>query len=390
MIGLAIAALVAGSLPETIARAGPGAIIRVESGVYPGNLVLTKPVTLEGVGRPVIRGDGRGSVITVLASGCTIRGLVIEHSGGMLVEEDSGILLKSSSNRIENNELRDVLFGIYFYRSHRNQVRGNTIRGRVELELGERGSGIHLWDSSDNRIEDNRISHLRDGMYLQNAARSRIRRNQVSELRYGLHYMFSDDNEFEDNVFSNNVAGAAIMYSRRIVLRRNRFVRNRGFSSFGVLFQDSDDCLAEENLIADNAAGLFLEALRGSAFRRNRIAGNDVAVQMFSSAAGNSFEHNDFIANLSPLQVIGRHTSTRWRQNYWSDYDGYDLDGDGLGDVPHKIQNVFERLEGNHPRLRLYLASPAAQALALAEKAFPIFEGSRERDPAPRMRPLKP
>jgi nitrous oxidase accessory protein len=177
------------------------------------------------------------------------------------------------------------------------------------------------------------------------------------------------------------------MYSRRIELFGNAFVHNRGFSSFGILFQDCDECLAEGNFIIDNATGIFMEALRKSTFRRNVIAENDVALQVFSSADQNLFSENNFVENLSPLRLIGRRTNTLWaegrRGNYWSDYDGYDLDGNGVGDVPHKVQNVFEYLEGNYPRLRLYLNSPAAQALALAEKTLPIVKGSSEVDPAP-------
>lgn len=380
------------SIRDAIGRSAAGDTIRVEGGTYEGNLVLDKPVVLEGVGRPVLRGEGRGSVVTVVADGCTIRGFIVERSGGMLVDEDSGILLKSSGNRIEENELRDVLFGIYLFRSDRNAVRGNLIRGRDRLELGERGSGIHIWDSYDNEISGNTILGVRDGMYLQNACRSAILGNRVSHVRYGLHYMFSDDNRFEDNLFSNNVAGAAIMYSRRIVFRRNVFLSNRGFSSFGILFQDSEGCLAEDNLVVDNAVGIFMEALRGSVFRRNLVASNDVALMAFSSASGNVFHRNNFVENLSPIRVVGRNSGTRWTLegvgNYWSDYDGYDLDSDGTGDVPFRIQNAFEYLEGNYPRLRLYFHSPASQALGLAEKLFPVLEGSPEFDEHPLMRPV--
>jgi nitrous oxidase accessory protein len=199
--------------------------------------------------------------------------------------------------------------------------------------------------------------------------------------------MSSDDNKFEDNIFSHNIAGAAIMYSKRIELRRNAFIHNRGFSSFGILFQDCDDILAEDNFIVDNATGIFLEALRQSTFRGNVIAENDVALQIYSSADRNLFVGNNFVENLSPLRLVGKRTTTRWaeggRGNYWGDYDGYDLNLDGVGDVPHQVQNVFEYLEGNYPRLRLYLNSPAAQALAAAEKTFPVLKGSSEADPAP-------
>lgn len=380
------------SIREAVARAAPGDTIQVQPGVYHGNITLDRQVVLEGVGKPIIRGDGKGSVVTVLASGCVIRGFIVEHSGTMLVDEDSGILLKSDGNLVAGNELRDVLFGVYFYQAGGNTVADNVLRGRAWLESGERGSGIHIWNSSANRILRNTISEMRDGMYLQNAYQSYISGNRVHHLRYGLHYMFSDGNKFEDNDFFNNVAGAAIMYSRDIEFRRNSFVRNRGFSSFGILFQDSHNCVAEDNTISDNAVGIFMETLTQTVFRRNTIAGNDIAIQAFSSAERDTFTRNNFVHNLSPFQLIGKVTDIRWSEggagNYWSAYDGYDLNADGIGDVPFKIQNLFERLEANYPRLRVYLFSPASQALAASERSFPVLEGPLTADPAPLMRPL--
>ena len=379
-------------IQQAVDAAGPGDTIRIEPGTYAGNVVLDRKLTLEGVGHPIIRGGGRSSVITVKAEGCTIRNLVIEHSGEMLAEEDSGLLLHSSGNRIEHNQLRDVLFGIYLYQSDNNVLLDNVIRGRAWLGMGERGAGIHIWNSTGNTITANTISEARDGMYLQNAYHTLVAHNRVHDLRYGLHYMSSDDNRFEDNQFYDSVAGAAIMYSRRIEFRRNVFRHNRGFSSFGILFQDSEGCTAEENAFVDNAVGIFMEALRASAFRRNLIAANDTAIQAFSSASGNTFSGNNFIANLSPIEVVGRTTETRWseagRGNYWSDYQGYDLDENGVGDVPFKIQNVFERMEGDYPRLRLYLFSPASQALAVSEKVVPLIRGS-EYDRFPLMKPVE-
>lgn len=381
------------SIQAAINVARSGDIIEVHSGAYVGNLTLSKQIILTGIDNPVLRGDGVGSVITTTADGCVIRGFVIEHSGGDLTREDSGILLKSSNNQIEDNDLHDILYGIYLYGSHGNTLRRNHIRGRRELEEGDRGAGLHLWNSPDNIIEDNTISEMRDGLYIQSCNGNQIRRNRVSNLRYGLHYMFSDKNVFEDNFFANNVAGAAIMYSNHIEFRRNAFVHNRGFSSFGILFQECNELVAEENFIVDNATGIFMEALRKTTLRRNTIANNDVAIQMFSSSDSNVFTENNFVNNLSPLQLIGRTTTTKWsengRGNFWSDYEGYDLNEDERGDVPQKIQNVFEYLEGNHPRLRIYLDSPAAKAMAVAEKTFPILRGSGEVDEAPLMKPIR-
>jgi nitrous oxidase accessory protein len=381
------------SIRDAVNQAHSGDVIEVRAGQYDENLLIDRQLTLIGIDRPVVRGKGTGSVVVVSADSCVFRGFRVEHSGDDLQGEDSGILLKSSSNRIEQNELTDILYGIYFYRSHGNVVRGNTIRGRRELESGERGAGLHLWDSPDNIIEDNTISDMRDGMYIQSCNGNQIRRNHVSNLRYGLHYMFSDRNVFEDNFFANNVAGAAIMYSNHIEFRRNAFVHNRGFSSFGILFQECNELIAENNFIIDNATGIFMEALRKTRFRRNVIAQNDVALQMFSNADENVFTENNFVENLTTLQLVGKRTTTKWsengRGNFWSGYDGYDVNEDGRGDVPQRVQDVFEYIEGNYPRLQIYLNSPAAKALTVAERTFPVLRGSQELDSAPLMRAVE-
>lgn len=192
---------------QAILEAFAGDTVGVEHGIYEGILVLGKPLVLEGAGAPTLRGSGEGSVIAVVAGSCTIRGFVIEHSGGMLVDEDSGILLKSTGNTLERSELRDILFGIYLYGANDNLIRANVIEGRESLDIGERGSGIHIWNALRNTIVGNAIRQARDGLYLQKASQSAIRANHISNLRYGLHCMFSDDNVFEGNVFDHNVAG---------------------------------------------------------------------------------------------------------------------------------------------------------------------------------------
>jgi nitrous oxidase accessory protein len=379
------------TVQSLVDRARVGDTIRIEPGLYEGDVVIAKRISLIGIGMPVLRGEGKGSCLTVVADSCVVRGFVIEHSGGMLVNEDAGILLKSKHNTIWGNELRDILFGIYLFKADSNLVAHNRIIGRRELELGERGSGIHVWNSHANKLVGNTISHARDGFYIQNANRTHVEGNDVFDLRYGLHYMYADSNVFLGNRFHDNVAGAAVMYSTGIVMRRNTFVHNRGFASYGILFQDCHQMRADSNIIADNVVGMFFEASTDNLFRHNIIARNDLALQMFQNSIHNTFAENNFIDNLSPLTIVGKRTESRWskdgRGNYWSSYDGYDIDADGLGDVPMKIENVFTFLEGNYPNLRLYLYSPASQALAVAAKAFPILAVSEERDENPLMRP---
>lgn len=379
------------NLQERIQRARPGDTLVVAPGVYAGNLVLDKRLTLIGVDKPVIRGEGKGSCITILVDSCVVSGFVIERSGNDLMAEDAGVLVKSNRNRIVHNELRDILFGIYLLEADENEVVGNTIFGRKEIDYGSRGSGIHIWNSHRNFFRDNRIEHARDGFYIQYANHTVIERSRVSHTRYGLHYMYADSNSFRFNSFTENVAGAAIMYSKEITFRHNIFAHNRGFASYGILFQDCKGIVADSNVIVDNAVGLFFEASSRNRIAHNIIAQNDLALQLFQNSTGNIFFENNFIDNLSPLSIVGKRTESQWswqgRGNYWSSYDGYDVDHDGIGDVPMKIQNVFQYLEGRSPNLRLYLYSPASQALAAATQAFPVIKINEELDPVPLIRP---
>jgi nitrous oxidase accessory protein len=311
----------------------------------------------------------------------------------MLVGEDAGILIRSDHNVLERLRLRDVLFGMYLWGADDNVIAENTITGREELGVGERGSGVHIYNSHRNNFRSNSIQDVRDGFYIQYANHTVIVQCEVFNVRYGLHYMYADSNIFLQNSFHDNLAGAAIMYSKGIVMRRNVFRDNTGFSSYGILFQDCHDLDADSNSITNNTIGMFLEASTGNRFRHNLIARNTVALQMFQNSTGNTFSKNDFIDNLSPLSIVGRRTESQWSVsgtgNYWSTYDGYDIDHDAIGDVPMRIVNVFQYLEGQNPAARLYLYSPASQSLAFAAQSFPIFDRNEEVDFHPMMEPTK-
>lgn len=378
------------TIKEAIAVAKPHDTIYVYGGEYFGNIFLEKPLVLIGVGRPWIKGENWGSTVTVLADSCVINGFKITGGGNLLQKEDSGILLKNSShNIVENNLLEDVLFGVYFFASNYNIVRRNTIIGRSYLGIGERGSGLHIWNSHFNLVEGNFITKVRDGMYIQESSNNLIIRNYATDLRYGIHYMFSDSNRFEENVFIDNVVGGAVMYSRHIYFKRNIFARNRGFSSYGLLLQSCDYCVAEENYIIDNSIGLHFESTNYNIIRRNLVMNNDLAIALFASANYDKIYENNFIGNLALIRTIGNPKTAQFshdgRGNYWDGYLGYDLDDDGVGDVKFKLTNVFESIQGKYPALQLYLSSPSAKAIEVAEKAMPILKSFNIYDEYPLM-----
>lgn len=357
-----------------IDRARPGDRVVVPAGTYEGDLLIDRPLTLVGMGRPLLLGSGAGSVVKVRAADVTIDGFDIDgRGGGDLGQDTSGIHIAAPRARVVNCHVRRTLFGIYLREAEGTVVEHSRINGLPGRPPGEIGSGVHVWNTPRFRIEGNEIVDVRDGIYIQSSSGGVIRGNTARDLRYGIHYMFSDDNVFEDNTFANGDAGAAIMYSRRITFRRNRFLHNRGFASAGLLFKECDDITAEDNLIADNARGIFIEGSYRNQFRRNIVAMSDMALVVYDSSGHNLFEGNAFIGNLSPLWLVGRRTDTRFAGNYWSDHVEPDLDGDGVADRPYRLSNVFDHLRGNMTAADLFAQGLAARALGAAERAFPVL-----------------
>jgi nitrous oxidase accessory protein len=378
----------ASPLQARVDAAAPGARIEVPPGTYDGDLLLERPVHLVGVGRPTLRGSGRGSVVRIRSPGVVVEGFDVDgREGGDLGRDSAGVHVAARGAVVRGCRIARALFGIYLRAADGARVEGNVVLGIRAKEPGEKGSGIHVWNTDGFVLEGNEVRDARDGFYIQSSPHGIVRRNVARDLRYGLHYMFSDDNVFEENVFRDSDAGAVLMYSRRIDFKRNRFLHNRGFASVGLLLKACDDTLAEDNLLADNARGVFLEGSYRNVFRRNVIAASDAAIVLYDSCGGVRFEGNAFVGNLTPLDLVGRRTDTRFDGNYWSDNDEPDLDGDGRSDRPYVLGSLFDHLRGNLAAADLLAQSVAASALAAAERTFPVLAPIQAVDHAPLARP---
>lgn len=194
-----------------------------------------------------------------------------------------------------------------------------------------------------------------------------------------------------------------MMYSRRLQLLGNTIAYNRGPSGFGVGLKDMDDAVIENNLFLDNRIGAHLdnsprEINSIGHFTGNVFAFNDIGVNLMPSVRHNEFVANSFVDNEEQVGIAGgggRSGDNSWtvgqQGNYWSDYVGYDGDADGFGDVPYKAERLFENLMDQNSSLRLFLYSPAEQALDFAARAVPFVKPQAKlTDEAPRMDPLLP
>lgn len=409
ILAVLIAQAPASELQDRIDAAAPGATIEVASGTYAGSLVISKPLTLIGIGLPTIDGGDKGSVISVRAADVTVRGFHIHSSGANPSKDDAGVQITADRAVITGNKIDDVLHGIYVKKANGFRISNNDIHGKLTLppverpksetvaidgaeycaplNINSRGNGIHLWNSSGGEIDNNTVTDTRDGMYFSFTSDTAVRGNAIRGVRYGLHYMYSDTNRFEGNSFSDNAAGAAIMYSKNLVIRGNRFEANRGFRAYGMLLNSVDATVIDGNFLTNNTVGIYLENNNNNVVTGNRIEGNYVGVRMTGSSNDIQFSRNRFAGNMHSAELAGQNESNKWSidgvGNFWADAAPVDLDGDGIGELPHREVDLLGPLRRDLPLVGLLSGAPGLELLTFARRHGMLADEESIEDPAP-------
>ncbi len=364
-------------------------------GTYAGPVVVDKPMVIDGQGKVTIDAGGKGTVILLDTDGATIKNLHLTNSGDSANDLDSGVQVRGNYNVIKDNLIDDVLFGVDLQQSNNNIVRRNRISSKLEFGLGQRGDSVRLWYSFDNKITDNVVTNVRD-MVVWYSANNTIARNRGSNSRYSLHFMYSRYNLVEDNFYVNNAVGIFLMYSDSVVLRNNHIAHAIGPTGVGIGFKETSDLTIENNEILYCASGLYIDVSpyqpdTTNRFEGNLIAYNGIGVRFLNDWHGNIFKQNQFVDNMTQIVVSGGGSANHniWEGNYWSDYTGFDLDHDGIGDLPYELYNYADRLWQDVPYAQFFKGSPLLEVIDFLAKLAPFSEPTLlVKDPRPYMHTL--
>lgn len=368
------------TITEAIQKAANGDTILVKPGIYrEGNIKVTKEVVLLGEDYPVVDGEFKYEVFTVTSNNVVIRYFHIINVGISSLNDLAAIGGENARNLyLADNKIEMAFFGIHLANCKSSLIENNTLSAAAVNESAT-GNGIHLWKSDKITVKNNTVDGHRDGIYFEFVTNSLIENNiSINNLRYGLHFMFSHNDEYNRNLFRNNGSGIAVMYSKGVTMRYNRFEENWGASVFGLLLKEISESTIEHNLFLRNTVAIYMEACSRSTFRGNEFRENGWGLKLQASCDDNLFEGNNFISNSFDMGTNGSMTLNTLAGNYWDKYGGYDLNKDGVGDVPFHPVSLYSMIVEKMPTSVMLWRSFLVFLLDRAEKVIPVVNPDRK------------
>ncbi|RPD98715.1 nitrous oxide reductase family maturation protein NosD [Aureibaculum marinum] len=378
------------TLTDAIAKSKPHNKIIIHKGTYyESDITIDKPLHIIGKNNPIIDGENKSYILIVKSDSVTVSGLTIKNPGQSYTKDYAAVLISQSNNfKFENNSLENVFFGYLLEKSHQGIITANKVSSNA-VNQSSSGNGIHLWNCSNITISDNEVFNLRDGIYLEFVKESKILNNQsYNNMRYGLHFMFSNNNEYHNNTFKNNGAGVAVMFSKFIKMTGNTFTENWGTASYGLLLKEIYDAEIENNTFKENTIGINVEGSTRINYTKNNFISNGWSVKIAGACYTNNFKQNNFLNNSFDISYNSKMHDNKFNNNYWSSYTGYDLDKNGIGDVPYRPVKLFSYIVNKTPETIVLLRSLFVDIINFSEKVSPVFTPDELEDINPLMSPV--
>lgn len=376
------------TIKDAIKVANDGDEILIKKGVYKEqNIAINKPISLIGEKGAVIDGENVGGILIFETNDFVIRGLKIINIGMSYTIEYAAIkVIRGNNFIIEDCILENVFFGVLIEKSKKGIIRNNKISSTRESEASS-GNGIHIWSGDEMEVYNNEMYGLRDGIYFEFVKNSIIYKNlSHNNIRYGLHFMFSNNNVYHHNEFRNNGAGVAVMFSKFITMHHNKFRLNWGSASYGLLLKEIYDAEIYDNLFEQNTIGINAEGSTRINYKNNTFLRNGWAVKIRGACYANIFINNDFMNNSLDLAYNSKINDNKFDNNYWSEYTGYDLDKNDIGDIPYRPVKLFSYIVNKTPEALVLLRSLFVDIVNFSEKVSPVFTPDDLMDNNPLMK----
>ena len=171
-------------------------------------------------------------------------------------------------------------------------------------------------------------------------------------------------------------------------MNNNYFGFNWGQASYGLLLKEIYDAKILNNKFEQNTIAIFVEGSNRVDYKYNSFIRNGWAIKFSGGCETNSISKNNFLYNSLDLIVNTKMNDNKFSGNYWSDYSGYDLDHDGIGDVPHYPVRLFSYVINQAPEAIVLMRSLFVDVINYSEKVSQVFTPKEVKDHIPAMKQI--
>jgi len=191
--------------------------------------------------------------------------------------------------------------------------------------------------------------------------------------------MYSHHNKISYNYFTDSSVGVFLMYSEETIMDYNMIENSQGVTGMCLGMKETSSNQILNNRFLYSARGIYIDVSPFVPWKKNTIQGNEIAfcgtgIEFLKDQEGNVFSENLFHDNLQQIFVQGGGGANRnkWEHNYWDDYEGYDKDGDNIGDFPYRLYEYHARLWRFNPDVKFFFGAPILSLLDYLEKLAPF------------------
>ncbi len=374
--------LSANPLQDAINKASAYDTIKLYNGVYIGNIIINKPITILGKGKNVeIRGDGNETVIKINSSNVTLKNLTITNSGNKFYNIDSAIKMKDCKECvIDRCHIKNTLYGIDMSMVKESNITNNTITSNGK-DIEFRGNGLKLYYSSNNFFFKNIIENVKD-ITLNYSNNNIFKKNKFLNSRFATHLTISHSNVFENNFYQYNSVSIMIMGANNTKVINNKILSSKGNAGIGIVINGVYNFKFKKNIVKFNAKGIYIEGgEKGEGIKRkiieNEISYNKEAFHFHQGIKDNMIISNKIFGNIEDIVKdlpTNTNKSNIVKRNYWDRYEGFDRDGNNIGDKPYKIYQYSSRLWSYNNKVKFFYASPIMSTLNFISELAPFIE----------------
>ncbi len=344
---------------NTVSGKGPGILLHCSPANYIcENLVTNNNLGVRFIDSPNntlsnnIISNNKHAGLVVDSDGNSILDNIIEHNGA------AGIQLLGVNNVLKDNKLNnstlnfdlDPKLRVDFYNSEfANDVdSSNTIEGKPiiywvdkqDQKVPENAAVVVLVNCENITVENLNMSKNPVQIILVSTVNSKVTNNSVEAPDYQIFVHNSSGHTIANNSVFKGGIGIFLQSSSQNELINNSITD----ATSGITLEFSNENIVDGNFIFGGFVGIRLDDSNSNTVRKNVVKNcEQLAISFWRDASNNLFYLNSFFdntKNVEPNHPTSQAFPTNsWDNgtvgNYWSDYNGADNNGDGIGDAPY-------------------------------------------------------